>query len=309
MQNTYFPEGALFATEDNREYTSSLAFLERAKDRGIILEGKVTLCDLDHNLHVDFGKFHGIIPKDEALFSPTGEPIKDIAIITRVGKNVCFVVKEIKNGERGTLLILSRRLAQKECFENYISTLRAGDVINACVTHTERFGAFCDIGCGLVALLPIDCISISRIKHPNERFFCGQTIKCAVKSIDSDTWRVTLTHKELLGTWEENARLFEAGQTVEGIVRSVETYGIFVELTPNIAGLAEWCDTVDVGMKVSVYIKSIIPEKMKIKLAIVNVLGESVQKQMPEYFFCGNHMNSWFYSPSICDREISTVFE
>lgn len=308
MQKTYFPEGAIFATEENREYTSSLLMLERAKEKGTILEGKVTLCDSEHNLHVDLGKVRGTIPKEEVAFSPIDEPTKDIAIITRVGKNVCFTVKEIKSGRDGAEVILSRRLAQKECYENYVSAFCPGDVINACITHTERFGAFCDIGCGLVALLPIDCISVSRITHPNERFFCGQTIKSVVKSIDNETGRVTLTHKELLGTWEENARLFESGQTVEGTVRSVEPYGIFVELTPNIAGLAEWCDTVDVGMKVSVYIKSIIPEKMKIKLAIVNILGESDKTLSPEYFFSGKHMDSWFYSPSVCERDISTVF-
>ena len=42
----------------------------------------------------------------------------------------------------------------------------------------------------------------------------------------------------MLGTWAENAALFSPGQTVTGVVRSVEDYGIFVELTPNLAGLA-----------------------------------------------------------------------
>ena len=42
-------------------------------------------------------------------------------------------------------------------------------------------------------------------------------------------------------TWnmEENAALFKTGETVAGIVRSIESYGIFIELTPNLAGLAE----------------------------------------------------------------------
>ena len=37
------------------------------------------------------------------------------------------------------------------------------------VTHIEPFGAFCDVGCGISALLPIDCMSVSRISSPADR--------------------------------------------------------------------------------------------------------------------------------------------
>ena len=46
-----------------------------------------------------------------------------------------------------------------------------------------------------------------------------------IKSITEDQ-KITLSHKELLGTWEENAELFSAGQTVTGVIRSVEDYGV-----------------------------------------------------------------------------------
>ena len=50
--------------------------------------------------------------------------------------------------------------------------------------------------------------------------------------------------------------MFSIGETVSGIVRSVEDYGVFVELAPNLAGLAEPCEDVTQGMQVSVYIKN-----------------------------------------------------
>jgi Fe-S cluster assembly ATP-binding protein len=58
----------------------------------------------------------------------------------------------------------------------YISKLACGDVIPAKVTHLEPFGCFADIGCGIVSLIPIDAISVSRISHPGDRFFNGQDI-------------------------------------------------------------------------------------------------------------------------------------
>ena len=308
MENVYFPEGRLAAQPENTEYISSLEGLEYARQNGIILEARVVLCDARHNLYVELGDYRGMIPRQETLYNPSGEEIKDIAIITRVGKSVCFVVTDIVRDADGIHIYLSRRKAQIECCKNYISRLCCGDVIEAAVTHLEKFGAFCDIACGLVGLLPIDCISVSRISHPEERFSCGQTIRCVVKNVDKRICRVTLTHKELLGTWEENAAQFRAGETTAGIIRSIEPYGIFVELSPNLAGLAEWCDGVCEGQTAAVYIKSIIPEKMKIKLVIIDTSPENINTKGREYYFTDRHMDEWIYSPEECTKEIFTVF-
>ena len=149
------------------------------------------------------------------------------------------------------------------------------------VTHLEPFGCFVDIGCGISSLIPIDSISVSRISHLSDRFQVGQNIRAVIKALEGG--RVFLTHKELLGTWEENARLFHRDETVTGIVRSVEHYGIFVELTPNLAGLAEPKEGVQVGQTASVYIKSLIPEKMKIKLTVVDSFFSELPAQPMQY--------------------------
>mgnify|MGYP004481776615 FL=1 len=83
--------------------------------------------------------------------------------------------------------------------------------------------------------------------------------------------RVILTYKELLGTWEENVKEYEEGKTVTGIARDIEKSknGIFIELKPNLVGLAEYKENIEYGETVNVYIKKIIPEKKKVKLLIV----------------------------------------
>jgi len=188
----------------------------------------------------------------------------------------------------------------------YISKLTPGDVINARVTHLESFGAFADIGCGVIALLPIDAISVSRIDHPRERFTVGMDIRVVIKLVENG--RITLSHKELLGTWAENVALFTAGETVAGIVRSVEQYGIFVELSPNLAGLAEAKEDVIPGQQASVYIKSIIPSRMKVKLVIIDTFDYSYRPTAPKYFFGGSRMDRFLYSPPDSEKEISTQF-
>jgi small subunit ribosomal protein S1 len=194
-----------------------------------------------------------------------------------------------------------------------LANLKPGDIIKSNVTHLEQFGAFVDVGCGVASLLSIDCISVSRISHPKDRFSVGDSILCVVKKNDEAGKRIFVTHKELLGTWEENAAEFTPGQTVTGIVRSIEDYGIFIELAPNLAGLAEYKDNIKEGQIVSVFIKSIIPERMKIKLVIIDSYPayQNTNSQNYKYFLDdGNiHIDTWKYSPEISNKWVETVFD
>jgi len=310
--NEYKPEGQLIKTVRNYEYISSRSGLEKALEKQMILEAPVILCDHNFNLHVELCPgVKGLMPRDEVEYSPDGEQIKDIAILTRVGKTVCFKVSGFTVSQSGEITaILSRRAAQRECVENYLMSLCPGDIIPAKVTHLESFGAFVDIGCGRISLLSIDCISVSRISHPSARLSVGELIFTAVKSID-DRGRIFVSSRELLGTWEENAALFSEGQTVRGIIRSVESYGVFIELTPNLAGLAEYRDDVRPGQTAAVYIKSIIPDKMKIKLIIIDA-DDSDPLAAPLCYFIDpdeiSHVDCWRYSPLASSKVIETVF-
>ncbi|MDR1631126.1 MAG: S1 RNA-binding domain-containing protein [Oscillospiraceae bacterium] len=307
--NTYLPEGRLLNTQENRAALASLAGIKDAMFHGTVLEGRALLCDKEHNLHVELGTMRGIIPRNECAMGIEDGSVRDIAIISRVNKPVMFKVLELETDLSGTsYAVLSRRAVQEEYLREYIGKLSHGDVIDVTVTHLENFGAFCDVGAGISALLPIDGISVSRIPHPNVRFAVNQQIRAVVKDID-ESLRLTLSHKELLGTWEENAALFSIGETVPGIVRSVEKYGIFIELTANLAGLAEYADGIYVGQHTSVYIKNIIPEKMKIKLIIVDSFSAEYPLPPVRYFMDINHIDSFLYSPEHCDKRIESVFE
>ena len=339
----YVPEGQLISTQKNRELTSSLQGLERAMNAGTVLEGMVLLCDGGLNLHVDLPAIPdavAIIPREEVVYALDGEGIKDIAILTRVGKAVCFKVLGIHIKEGIPHVTLSRRAAQAECAASYLSTVIPGDIIPARVTHMESFGAFVDIGCGIPSLLSVDTISVSRISHPSDRLRNGQFIHAVVRAkADGDYGipkRIFVSTKELLGTWEENAASFRPGQTVVGIVRSVEDYGAFVELAPNLTGLAELKDSGSgsvsrravaeslIGKQAAVFIKSIQPDRMKVKLVLLDgyvdtgdlpteKYGSLPRACTPLTYFIDpqhqSHISHWVYSPPSAAKRIESVFE
>ncbi len=301
------PEGSLYATDSNMKLISSADGLKEAMNKEIILEARVSVCDSSHNLIVDLPCGKGIIPREDGAVGIAEGKTRDIALISRVNKYVCFIVTDVRENISGNVTaMLSRKKAQEKCIQYYIRHLTTGDIIDARITHLEQFGCFVDIGCGLPSLIPIDAISISRISHPSDRFSTGQYIRAIVKSNEDE--RICLTHKELLGTWDENAADFHPGETVSGIVRSIEEYGIFVELTPNLAGLAELKENILPGQSVSVYIKAIIPEKMKIKLIIVDTCDDEPPQEEIRYFYSEDKINSWNYASEASERKIITEF-
>ncbi len=165
-----------------------------------------------------------------------------------------------------------RKMLSEENINWIQNEAKAGEILNGTVKNMKPFGAFVEIENGVTGLLHIEDISVSRIKSPEERFSIGQNIKVMIKSVDKDLNRIELTHKELLGTWEENITDYKEGEKVQGIIKEVEKQknGIFVELKPNLVGLAEYKEGYGYGQKVDVYIKRIIKDKKKIKLLIVS---------------------------------------
>ena len=270
-EQLFMPEGwDLSENEADNALKEKIKELKIAKENNDTLEGTVLMADEDFNLHVDLDGISGIVPRAEvsATVGRDGLPMP-VASITKVNKRVQFKIKEINETDTGVQIVLSRKAVELEVKEWMFNNLKEGMVLSGIVKNMEQYGVFIDVGGGVTGLLHIEDISVARIMHPNERFKIGDKIKVMVKSFDKTTGRIILTHKELLGTWEDNIKYFNEGSTVIGIARAREKNGIFVELRPNLVGLADHKPGVNYGDRVSVFIKRIIPEKKKIKLVIV----------------------------------------
>ena len=89
-QGVYLPEGRLLDERRNQIQTESTEGLLQAWQRGMILEGVATMCDEKRNLYVRLGRERGRIPRSEAGLGADRGKMREIAILSRVGKPVCF---------------------------------------------------------------------------------------------------------------------------------------------------------------------------------------------------------------------------
>ena len=167
-------------------------------------------------------------------------------------------------------MIFSRKDVQQEVLNSVKTDLKVGDNIKGIVKNITPYGAFIDIGGGVVGLAYIEDLSVARIKTPYERLKIGQNVNIVVKSINRENGKISLSYKDTLGTWEENAKKFSVGMNVKGIIRETEKNknGVFIEITPNLVGMAEYSEGLEYGKTVDVHIKKIDYDKKKIKLVI-----------------------------------------
>lgn len=151
-----------------------------------------------------------------------------------------------------------------------IDKLNKGTVVSGTVRNIQPYGAFIRTENGIDGLLYIEDISVARIKTPEERLQVGQKVNVIVKDVDYNKNRVYFSYKEMLGSWEENIKDIQEKTVVQGIVRETEKdkRGIFIEIKPNLVGMAEYKEGLEYGQRVDVYIKKIVNDKRKIKLII-----------------------------------------
>ena len=151
---TYRPEGL------QNQPIPTPEVLRRAGGSREIFQAMCIKCDEFHNLVVDLGCLRGLIPREETALGIADGSAREIAILSRVGKPVCFQVLGFTSD--GTVL-LTRRGAQAEALDYFFTHLQPGDILPAVVQNPASFGTFCDIGCGVTALMSIERCSVSRI--------------------------------------------------------------------------------------------------------------------------------------------------
>ena len=123
-----------------------------------------------------------------------------------------------------------------------------GSVIEGRVRNLTNYGAFIEIEEGIDGLLHVSDMSWTRrVTHPSELLKKGQTVRCMVLSVDEDKTRVALGLKQLTeDPWERAIpEKYVPGQVVHGKVVKITTFGVFLELEPELEGLLHISELAD----------------------------------------------------------------
>lgn len=211
----------------------------------------------------------------ESFYNGNG---KDIEAIKCVGRDIEFIMRKTADG-----YVPSRYDAIVTAYKR-ISAYPLGTAILGRVISLAQFGAFVDIGSGVIGLLPVRLQSVSHTSRDEQRFAVGDEIPVIL--YNNARGRFTLTTIPFLGSFQENLDLLEDYSTVVGVVRSVQDYGAFVEITPNLVGLSgDEGTSYKPGDKVSVCIRSVREDRTKLRIMIVDKVPKDTPCTIPRQWF------------------------
>jgi len=218
--------------------------IRRAKQEGEVIE--VNILDANKGgLMVRLDQTQGFLPVSQ--LSPDHYP-------RVIGGNKNKILEKLKslvgekfkvrvldiNDEDGTLIV-SERAVDSEERKKILDEYKKGDVVEGMITGVVDFGAFMEFGNGLEGLIHISELGWQRIDDPRDIVKEGQKIKAQI--IDINANKVSLSIKRLeKDPWEAISEKYKVGDKVKATVVRAHKLGVFVELEPNIQGLARLGD-------------------------------------------------------------------
>ena len=146
-------------------------------------------------------------------------------------------VKVIDVNEDQGKLIASEKSVWETKQESVISKYKVSDKVVGDVTAVTDFGAFVRFDTNLEGLVHISEIAWQRIDHPRDVLKVGDHVRAEVINIEGS--KIFLSMKKLVDDpWRKVGERFKVGQMVKGKVIKINPFGLFVELDPDIHGLA-----------------------------------------------------------------------
>ncbi len=153
-----------------------------------------------------------------------------------------FQFKIVKINKARKNIVVSRKDAMQQQKEEdkkkIFESLQKGTVMNGIVRNITDFGAFVDLGAGIIGLLHITDMSWGRVSHPSEMLAIGDPIDVMILDFDQTSGRVSLGLKQKTqNPWEVVDTKYAVGSKVKGNVVNLVPYGAFVELEKGVEGL------------------------------------------------------------------------
>jgi len=242
---------------------------------GMIVTGTVTRI-VEFGVFVDLGGAEGLIPLKEVAWARDVKP-EDVV---KVGDKVDVQIKDL-DWDRNRIS-LSLRGAQGDPWDGAAARFPQGSTFTGKITKIEKFGAFAQIVPGVEGLIPIGKLGGGRrLMSAREAVTEGQELLLQVDSIDFERRRFSLKPVDERVKALKPGELTE-GAKVEGIVESIQPFGIFVRLSEEKTGLLHISETdTPKGGNPAAKLERAFPPASKIEVVVKSVEGDRISLTLP----------------------------
>ncbi|MBM9446487.1 30S ribosomal protein S1 [Staphylococcus ureilyticus] len=233
-------------------------------------------------VHVNGGKFNGIIPISQLSTHHIDNPSDAVKVGDEIGAYVTKVEYDEEN-ETGAYILSKRQLETEKSYEFLQEKLDNDEIIEAKVTEVVKGGLVVDVG--QRGFVPASLISTDFIEDFSH--FEGQVLKLKVEELDPANNRVILSRKavEALENAEKKDDLLNnlnEGDVIEGKVARLTNFGAFIDIggVDGLVHVSELShehvkspeDVVSIGDQVKVKVKSVDKDSERISLSIKDTL-------------------------------------
>jgi small subunit ribosomal protein S1 len=217
---------------------------ERDWERAAELQKKDETIKLDvvnynkGGLVVEFGRIQGFVPNSHipGIQNIYNQDQRTSAKGKLVGSSLNLKIIELDPARER--FVLSAKSAQNEQRQEQLEELAVGERVKGKVVNMKPYGAFIDIGNGVVGLLHVSRMAWEHIEHPRDLFAVGDEVEVVVDKVQADKEKVSLNRKVLLPSpWQAFAEQLDVGDLLEGKVTAVVDFGAFVRVAEGVEGL------------------------------------------------------------------------
>jgi len=243
-------------------------------EEGQIIPGVVRSI-MPYGAFVDIGGVDGLLHVSDMSHSRIDDPHE----VVSEGQQVEVMV--LKIDREAEKFSLGLKQALPDPWEGAEGKWPVDEIVTGRITRLADFGAFIELAEGVEGLIPISEMSFERrIKHPSDVLAEGDVTKVRVMSVDPSARRISLSLKRVGDDpWVGASVRWPADSIVEGIVKRIEGFGAFVELTPGVEGLIHISeldldrvrsvgDVVQEGRLVQAKVLDVDEERRRISLSI-----------------------------------------
>src|SRR4051812_35965312 len=215
------------------ERTSLVASLQEKQ----IVEGVVKNIT-DYGAFVDLGGVDGLLHVTDIAWRRVSHPTE----VLQVGQTV--TVQIIKINHDTQRISLGMKQLQTDPWEGVAAKYPVGVQFKGKVTNVTDYGAFVELEPGVEGLVHVSEMSwVKKNVHPNKIVSPGQDVEVMVLEVDSNKRRISLGLKQCMeNPWNAFAEAHPAGDVLEGEIRNITEFGLFVGLPGDIDGMVHLSD-------------------------------------------------------------------